>query len=165
MRLLAFLAVGCLAASAFAENYKSGTCDGTEFGAETWGQLTVQEPRLLQELDAIAKASGQTGTNVKMQNCRIEWPVSEQGYAVEGWRTAVLHHVWYNNSQSPPIRAEGGMRVIWWTTYKEEWVGGTSITKPVRTVKGFTICRSEPVCAVLNVLGVKNPSPVSLNLF
>lgn len=154
--------------SSFAADYGSSGCDG-EFSNETWDQLASQEPRIRQELETIAVSSGQVGnTKVKLTNCRVEWPVNEKKEPIPGYRTGVLHHIWYTTSANgESVRNEGGMRLVWFTKYREVQVGSDIYIESVRTLKGFTICQSPVVCATLNVLGLKEgavtPTPVSLN--
>lgn len=162
--LVPFLTINAWAAG----NWKAGSCDTTEFSKETWQQLTDQEPRLHTELKEIAIASGQGDRKeVTLTNCRVEWPVDNDGRPIEGFRTAVLHHIWGELKGSPPSRSEGGMRIVWNTKYEQVQVGSEVFFRPVRKVYGFTICRSQPVCAVLDVLGLKSgetPVPITMNL-
>lgn len=146
-------------------SFGASGCEG-EFANETWTELVTQEPRLEQELGNIAKASGQVNNHVvQLTNCRIEWPVNEKNEPIEGFRTAVLHHVWYTkNAQGESVRNEGGMRLVWNTAYKDVYVGSEIIMQPVRDLKGFTICQSPVACTTLNVLGLKEGqgTPVGL---
>lgn len=163
--LLIALGLAIAATVAHAESYKTGNCESDEFRDEAWLQVTAQEPRIMQELNNIGKSSGQgEGPEVKVTNCRIEWPVDGEGRPMEGYRTAVLHHIWYTQLNKDQLRHEGGIRIIWSTRFEKVHVGSSIYLRPLREVLGFTICRSPAVCSVLNVLGLKQTAetPVSL---
>ena len=161
--LLSFLFVS---QAAFAINYKTGNCESSEFNKYAWDDIIRQEPRIHDELGYIGNASGNTGSEVPLTNCRVEWPVDERGNAIAGYRTAILHKVWYDQTKQPAVRREGGIRIVWYTSMDESQVGSSTYITIRRTVKGFTICRGEEVCGVLNVLGLKkeDPTPVSIRL-
>jgi hypothetical protein len=148
-----------LAPNSWGINYKTGTCEESGFSDDAWVDISSQEPRLMQELNSIATASGQVGEKVGLTNCRVEWPVDENGRMVSGYQTAILHKVWYKGTENPPVRKEGGMRIIWYQSREETQVGGTIYITTKRRIHGFTICRSEPVCAALNIFGKATTNP------